>query len=62
MNERIYFISQFDNRTHNIFDWQHKIINEKEAYIGKDCQEEGFRVDEEVSLWTLDEIMDFYKI
>jgi len=60
-NERVYYVSQYDNQIHHINDKDHKIISEKEAYIGKDCgYENGFRVDEEVNLWTVKEVMEFF--
>ena len=44
-NDRIYYVSQFDNRVHNIHDGEFKLIDEKNAMIGKDCKDDGFRVD-----------------
>lgn len=61
MDERIYFVSQFDNMAHNLKDWEHKKLSDTEAYIGRDFHEDGFRVEEEVNLWTLREIVEFYK-
>lgn len=60
MNDRIYYVSQYDNLVHNINDKDHKIIGDNLAYVGKDCGEDGLRVDEEVNLWTIKEIADFY--
>ena len=62
MDNKIYYVSQYDNNIHNINDVEHKIINEDLAYVGKDCGDNGFRVDEEVSLWTLKEIVRFYDL
>lgn len=65
-DERIYFVSQYDNQVHNVNDWQHRKIGEKEAYIGGrygayEDEENGFIVNEEVDLWTLEEVAKFYK-
>ena len=64
--DKIYFVSQFDNQVHNIYDWEHQFIDVTEsnevynAYIGKDSGKDGFRVDEEVVLYTIKEIAKFY--
>jgi len=59
--ERIYYVSQFDNRAHCLYDREHQIINEKYAYIGKYSSVDGFRIDEEVNLFTMKEISEFFK-
>ena len=59
-NDRIYYVSQYDNRVHNINDVEHQFINRNQAHIGKDCGDDGFRVDEEVDLWTIEEVAKFY--
>jgi hypothetical protein len=61
MNKKIYYISNADNCVHNINDVEHKLVDEKYAYIGKDCGSDGFRVDDEVTLWTLEEIVKFFE-
>jgi hypothetical protein len=61
MSDKIYFVSFADNRVHNINDYEHQIVNETTAYIGKDCGEDGFRVDDEVNLWTITEIAKFFE-
>jgi len=62
LDNKIYYVSQYDNNIHNINDVEHKIINEDLAYVEKDCGDDYFRVDEEVSLWTLKEIVRFYDL
>ena len=62
MNNKIYYVSQYDNNIHNINDAEHKIINEDCAYMGRFDKDNVFRVDEEVSLWTLKEIFKFYDL
>lgn len=48
MKERIYYVSQYDNKVHNINDGEYKLLeNDKFAYIGKQY-EDGFQVNEEV--------------
>ena len=61
-NDRIYYVSQFDNLIHNIYDTDHCVIDDgKSALIGVDTKtDNGLRVDEEVSLWTIKEIAEFY--
>ncbi|GED72573.1 hypothetical protein BRE01_62750 [Brevibacillus reuszeri] len=61
MSKRIYYVSQFDGAVHNINDSEHKLICETEAYIGQDCGEDGFKVNEEVKLWTITEVAEFFK-
>jgi hypothetical protein len=65
-NEKFYYISQYDNRVHNINDVEYQLIANEDntihqAYIGKDCGDDGFRVDEEVTLYTILEVAEFYK-
>lgn len=61
-NDRFYFISHADGLVHNINDFEHQIVdNGTGAYIGEDCGEDCFRVDMEVQLWTIHEIVEFYK-
>lgn len=63
-NDKVYYVSQYDNKIHNIYDNEYifaendKIYN---AYVGKNCGDDGFRVDEEVTLYTLKEIIEFFK-
>lgn len=57
--EKIYFISQFDSQIHNINDVEHRLVSEELAYIGKDCGIDGLRVDEEVDLYTIEEVIKF---
>lgn len=59
--ERIYYISNGDGCIHNINDVEHAIIDEKSAYIGVIYCNDGFRIDEEVSLWTLKEVIRFFE-
>jgi len=63
-NDRFYYISHGDGCVHNINDVEHFIEN-KEGYIGacigKDLGEEGFRVDEEVVLHTIADIVELFK-
>ena len=65
MNDRIYFVSQYDGEIHNINDVDNIILNNgKGAEVGKwvmDGNEKALRVDEEVDLCTLKEIYEFYK-
>lgn len=56
---RIYFISTYDNLVHNIYDTDYELIDEHSAEVGKKTQE-GLRVDEEVCLHTLEEIVKFF--
>lgn len=60
--DRIYYVSQFDNLVHNIYDADHCVIYDgKSALIGVYTKtEDGLRVDEEVNLWTIKEIAEFY--
>lgn len=60
MDEKLYFVSQFDDMVHNLEDLEYKKISDSEAYIGHNEHDDGFRVDEEVSLWTLEEIVEFF--
>ena len=59
--DRIYYVSQYDNRVHNINDMEHQLIKGKQnmVYIGRQF-EDGFEVDEEVELWTIKEVASFY--
>jgi len=66
--ERIYFVSQYDGQVHNINDYGH-IISEDGfsadigAWVqdGDDKGKDTLRVSEEVSIWTIIEIVEFYK-
>ena len=64
--DRIYFVSQYDNKVHNINDYDHIIEDENSAlvgkwvYDGKSTEKDTLRVDEEVNLWTIHEIAQFY--
>ena len=58
--ERVYFVSQYDGRVHCLYDCEYQLIDEKNAYIGKNTLE-GFRVDDEVELWNVIEVSEFYK-
>jgi|WetSurSiteA1Bulk_404760.scaffolds.fasta_scaffold525651_1 hypothetical protein len=56
-----YFISNYDNMIHNIYDVDHQVFSPcDKAYIGKHT-DEGFRVDDEVTLYTLQEIVKFFE-
>jgi len=61
-NDKIYYVSQFDNLVHNIYDVDHRIIDYgRSALIGVDTKtEDGLRVDEEVDLWTIKEVAEFF--
>lgn len=59
-DKKIYYISQYDNCIHNLNDVQHELFGEEQAYIGK-MTNEGFKVEEEVDLHTLKEILEIYK-
>jgi len=63
--EKIYYISQFDNKVHNINDVEHmKTKKDTDIHIGiigKDCGIDGFRVDEEVILYDIIEVSEFFK-
>ena len=61
MNDmKIYYISNYDGCIHNLKDVQHELFGKEQAYIGK-MTDEGFKVDEEVDLHTLKEILEIYK-
>lgn len=57
--KKIYYILQ--GEIHNIKDSGYQLIDEDSAYIGK-YEDEGFRVDEEVCLWTLKDAIEFFKL
>jgi len=59
--DRVYYVSQYDNRVHNINDVEHQLVKGKDnmVYIGKQY-EDGFEVNEEVELWTIKEVASFY--
>lgn len=59
MDDRIYFISQYDNKIHNVNDVDHIIVDENNAEVGE-WTPDGLRVDEEVTLYTLREVYKFY--
>lgn len=66
--QRIYFVSQYDGEVHNINDYDHIITdNPKVAEIGEfvidgdDIEPTTLRVDEEVELWSIIEIAEFFK-
>jgi len=63
-DDRIYYISHDDGCVHNINDVEYFIEN-KEGYIGAcigvDLGEEGFRVNEEVVLHTISDIVKLFR-
>lgn len=66
--KRIYFVSQYDNEVHNIGDYDHILEDENNALIGKwvydgdSKHKDTLRVEEEVNLWTIEDVCEFYKI
>lgn len=58
-NEKVYYISQYDGLVHNINDVDHEIIYSDNkvtgAYIGY-MTTVGFRVDEKVNLYSIEEV------
>lgn len=62
-SERIYYVSHVDGRVHCLCDVDHLVLaGALVAEIGKWCEsEKALRVDEEVNLWTISEIAEFYK-
>lgn len=66
--DRVYFISQYDNKIHNICGVDHiRYDGGKSAEIGKfvqdgdDKRKDTLRVDDDVTLWTITEIFKFFK-
>lgn len=56
---RIYFFSNYDNEIHNIGDIDHIISDDGlSAEVGKWTKDDGLRVDDNVCLYTLEEILD----
>ena len=60
MTNGLYFASQYDNEWHNLYDVKHILHNNKTASIGE-MTNEGFRVDEEVDVFTWKEVLELYK-
>ena len=65
--QRIYFVGQYSNEVHNINDYDHIIdFDGKSAEIGTwvadgaSGKKDALSVSEEVSLFTLPEIAEFY--
>lgn len=62
--DNVYYISQYDGLIHNINDIDHEILysdNKVEAaYVGCFVPGDGLRVDEEVDLYSVDDVFDFY--
>lgn len=54
---RVYYFSNHDNEIHNLKDVEHIITDTKSAVIGKDCGEDGFMMEDEVTIYTMDEIV-----
>jgi len=53
---KIYFVSKYDNYFHNLCDVEYKLINDHRSYIGKYHCGDGFNIDEEVDLLTIEEV------
>jgi hypothetical protein len=53
-NDKLYYISDLDGKVHKLLDGQYQLKDDDLAYIGENTTE-GFRVDNEVQLWTLEE-------
>ena len=63
-DDKIYYVSHEDGCIHNINDIEHFIDDNGEssyACIGVDLGEELFRVDQEVDLHTIEDILNLFK-
>lgn len=61
-SNKIYFLSVQDGKVHNISDVEHQWITDNFVQIGKTMASGQFEVKEEANLWTLKELIEYYKL